>query len=160
MKVRDILRNKTKVCYGDTSLAEAAAIMLKHSYGILPVVETATGKLRGVITDRDICMGALTQGLPLESIPVRHCCSTDIHTCQVDDELEAAHKLMRTHRIRRVPVLDDEQHVVGLVSLDDLTFFSCNLNAPTTKKALAKTLSALAEKSTPAVEESEENAET
>ena len=144
MKVQDIIRHKTKICYGDTSLAEAAAIMLEYDYGILPVVESMTGKLCGVITDRDICMGVLTKNLPMDSIPVRHCCSRDIHTCGVDDDLDVVHKLMRQHRIRRVPVVDELNHVVGLVSLDDLAFFSCNVSDKANKKALAETLSAIA----------------
>jgi CBS domain-containing protein len=143
MKVREIVRHKAKICYGDTSLAEAAAIMLEHDYGVLPVVESMAGKLCGVITDRDICMGALTQGLPLENIPVRQCCSRDIHVATLDDDINVVHELMRKFHIRRVPVVNDDQRVVGLVSTDDLSMHACISEDRYNRISLTETLASV-----------------
>lgn len=148
MKVRNIVQHKAKVCYGDTSLAEAAAMMLEHNYGILPVVESMTGKLCGVITDRDICMGALTQSLPLERIPVRHCCSREIYSAKMDDDIEVVHDLMSKHRIRRVPIIAEDDRVIGLVSIDDLAIHACIVDKKSERKALTKTLAAVCDTAT------------
>lgn len=120
MKVQDVMTQKTRVCYGDTSLAEAAQLMWNHDCGILPVLESTTGRLVGVITDRDICIGAAMVGDSPHRVPVRHCCSRGIHTCRPGDDVQVAHRLMREHRVRRIPVVVDDDQVVGIVSIDDL----------------------------------------
>ncbi|MEZ6196143.1 MAG: CBS domain-containing protein [Planctomycetota bacterium] len=148
MKVLDVMTPGAKVCYGDTSLAEAAKMMWENSCGILPVVESMGGKLCGVITDRDICMGGMTQGLKLHEIPVRHCCSREIHRCRPDDDLATVHALMREHRLHRVPVVGEKERVLGIVSLDDLALAACRADGETGRLAredLATTLGAVAE---------------
>ncbi len=125
MKVRSIARETPSPCYGDTSLAEAASMMLKDDVSILPVVESMSGRLSGVITDRDVAMGALTQGKPLERIPVRQCCSHDPHTCRMDDDFKSVHNTMRRYQVRRLPVIDEGGRVLAFVTLDDLAILAC-----------------------------------
>ena len=146
MKAQDLVHRKARTCFGDTSLAEAAAIMLEHDIGILPVLESMTGKLCGVITDRDVAMGGLTQGLPLENIPVRHCCSRNVHFCRPDEDLGALLLKMRMYGLRRLPVVGLDEHIHGIVTLDDIASAALALEGlpgELLKKDLAETYGAI-----------------
>jgi signal-transduction protein with cAMP-binding, CBS, and nucleotidyltransferase domain len=70
--------------------------------------------------DRDICMAAYTQGAPLRAIPVTTAMAKHVFSCTEHDEVEAVERVMREHQIRRMPVIDDQGHPVGIVSLNDI----------------------------------------
>jgi len=74
----------------------------------------------GVITDRDICMCALFQNKPLQELRVSDAMANQVHTCRPSDSLADAEKVMRETRIRRLPVIDDTDALVGMISLADL----------------------------------------
>jgi CBS-domain-containing membrane protein len=101
------------------SLNAAARIMWDHDCGCAPVVD-AHGKLAGILTDRDICMAAYTQGVPLEVIPVERVMSPKVISCARGDDLDTAHRLMRTHEIHRIPVVDSRGRPLGILSLSDI----------------------------------------
>lgn len=98
------------------SLQEAASLMSQYNIGSLPVVEN--GNLQGVLTDRDITLRSIAQGLDGET-PVSQCMSTQgiTHGDSNMDAHEAA-EMMSKHQIRRLPVVDNDQ-VVGMVALGD-----------------------------------------
>ena len=100
-------------------------LLLSFSSTIVVNFNSAMGALQGalvgVVTDRDICMAALMTGLPLGLIRVREVMSTEIHTCNQDDELTAVHGAMREQQIRRMPVVNADSELVGVLSLNDLT---------------------------------------
>jgi CBS-domain-containing membrane protein len=73
-----------------------------------------------MITDRDICMAAYTQGKPLQEIRVQSAMSKDVVSCKSTDSLEQAEELMRRNKVRRLPVVDAEKRLVGLLSLHDV----------------------------------------
>jgi CBS domain-containing protein len=73
-----------------------------------------------MITDRDICMAAYTQGLPLHAIEVSRAMSNRVFACAPGDDVAHAEQLMREHQIRRLPVVDDAGHVVGVLSMNDV----------------------------------------
>ncbi|MCA9319525.1 MAG: CBS domain-containing protein [Planctomycetes bacterium] len=122
MLIKDLMTPRVATCFGDSSLAEAARQMWESDCGILPVVASMGKQLMGVITDRDIAMAAAMRGEALDRIPVRQCCSRALFTCHADDEAAVAHRLMRQHKVRRLPVVDDAQRVLGIISVDDLAF--------------------------------------
>jgi CBS-domain-containing membrane protein len=93
--------------------------MWDHDCGCAPVVD-GHGKLVGIVTDRDISMAAYTQGVPLQAIPVERVMSKRVVSCSRTDELETAHRLMRTHEIHRIPVVDTRGRPVGILSLSDV----------------------------------------
>jgi signal-transduction protein with cAMP-binding, CBS, and nucleotidyltransferase domain len=74
----------------------------------------------GIITDRDVCMGAYTQGLSLHAIQVQDVMSRPVVSCGPDDDLITAEKLMRDNKIRRLAVCDPDGKLVGIISLSDL----------------------------------------
>jgi signal-transduction protein with cAMP-binding, CBS, and nucleotidyltransferase domain len=90
----------------------------------------AHGRLAGIVTDRDVCMVAYTQGVPLTAIPVERAMSARVVSCARGDDLETAHRLMRTHLIHRLPVVDTRGRPIGILSLSDLVSHARGSSAP------------------------------
>jgi CBS domain-containing protein len=120
MKVSELMSQAPVCCPATSNLSEPAWLMWDKDVGFVPIVDPVSGVLRGVLTDRDICMGALTKGRPLQDIPVVEVMQTNVHFCSDSDHIARAESIMRDHQIRRVPVVDGSQRVVGVVSLNDL----------------------------------------
>ena len=122
MRVEQIMTRNVRTCGPGDSLSTAARIMWEADCGCVPVVETENGDARvvGVITDRDICMAAYTQGLPLAAIPVGSAMSRNVVACRTSDSVADTARLLQQHRIHRVPVLDDSGRLAGIVSVNDL----------------------------------------
>jgi CBS domain-containing protein len=120
--------------------------MWDHDIGFLPVVN-ADGCVVGVITDRDICMAAYTQGVALSAGKVASAMSQKVISVHPDDSLRAVENTMRQNQIRRVPVLDGTGQPLGIIALADLarhgeeTAFRKALEA----RGVAKTLAAISE---------------
>ena len=143
MKVSDVMTSQVRACTMHDSLNAAARIMWDHDCGCAPVID-AHGKLTGIVTDRDICMAAYTQGKPLAGIPVQRAMSARVVSCSRGDELETAHRLMRTHEIHRLPVVDSHGRLAGILSLSDLVAHACgNGSAPSDGVEVLTTLAAL-----------------
>ena len=119
MKVEQIMNRNVKVCRPQDSLNKAAQLMWDEPCGAVPVVDDQR-KPVGFLTDRDICMAAYTQGKPLEELRVETAMARKVVSCVAEDELGTAAGLMRQHRTRRLPVIDRNGALVGLLSLDDL----------------------------------------
>ena len=119
MKVAELMTDEVRACSIHESVNAAARIMWENDCGCAPVVD-GHGRLAGMVTDRDICMAAYTQGLPLEAIPVERVMSAKVVSCSRTDNLETAHRLMRSHEIHRMPVLDSRGRLVGILSLSDV----------------------------------------
>lgn len=120
MKVQQLMTSEVASVTAAASLADAAQLMWERDCGFVPVVEPGSGRLRGVITDRDICMGALTQGRPLHEIPVERSMNPSPRSCSPRDDIELVEDVMRTARVRRVPVVDGSRRLVGVLSLNDI----------------------------------------
>lgn len=121
MRVDQIMTKQVSSCSPDNSLAEAAQLMWDHDCGCLPVCAgNGASRVAGVITDRDICMSALFKGKPLYELRVADAMSRQLHSCRPADSLADAEKWMRQARIRRLPVLDEQGSLIGLLSLADL----------------------------------------
>ena len=143
MKVADVMTPQVRACTIHDSLNAAARIMWDHDCGCAPVID-AHGRLAGIITDRDICMAAYTQGTPLAAIPVQRAMSARVVSCSRGDELETAHRLMRTHEIHRLPVVDSHGRLAGILSLSDLVSHACGNGAASSDGVeVLTTLSAL-----------------
>ncbi len=108
-----------QICRQTDMLDRAAKLMWDHDIGVLPVVDDG-GLLVGIVTDRDACMAAFLQRQPLHAPPVSVAMSNHVVTCRSDDTDDVVAELMARHKIRRIPVVDDDQHPIGIVSLKDL----------------------------------------
>jgi len=120
MIVADLMtRNASTVRSGQT-LAAAAQLMWDCDCGAVPVVENEGDRVIGMLTDRDICMASWSRDLPPSSIFVDDVMSRDLVQCSPRDTVSRVETLMRAKQIRRIPVVDSNQHLVGILSLADI----------------------------------------
>ena len=123
MKIPQIMKTDVEVCGLDDNLAAAATRMWDCDIGCLPVLDAA-GQVVGMVTDRDICMAALTRGQPLHEIPVSVAMAKEVLSCAPDATLVEAEEVMRSGQVRRLPVIDSDGCLVGIVSLNDLALLA------------------------------------
>lgn len=130
MKVREVMTRETAFCGLDTSLAGAVDIMLKFNCGFLPVVGEG-GNVIGVITDRDVCIALGKRDRKPSEVSVRDVMlPTDrtfpaLHVCTPDDNVNCVLKTMRAQKIRRLPVVDREGALQGVLSMDEVVLRAC-----------------------------------
>jgi len=119
MRVRDIMRSEARVCSLATTLDEAGKTMAEAGCGFLPVL-TASGEVVGAITDRDVCLALTQRDRKPSEVEVQEVISGELFTCRADDQIAEALETMRSFAVRRLPVVDDEQRLEGILSLDDV----------------------------------------
>jgi len=119
MKVREIMTSHVTTCRPETNLAEVVTLMWEQDCGVLPVV-TSDRTVSGMITDRDICVALATRGLTADRIAVHDVIAGTAYTCSVDDDAIVALKTMKSQRVRRLPVVDAEGRLKGILSLNDV----------------------------------------
>lgn len=119
MLVRELVRSPALTCNSQDSLQKAARLMWENDCGVLPVLDRE-GRVGAMITDRDICMAAYTQGRPLDELRVAACMSRQLVSCMPGDDIGIAVGKMSQHQVRRLPVLDADGRLVGIVSMNDL----------------------------------------
>jgi CBS domain-containing protein len=121
MKVGEIMTKKPVCCWPSSSTVSAALLMQESDTGFLPVVQDPfTPTLVGVVTDRDLCLHVVAADRNPSSTWVDGCMTRDPICCFERDEVSLALDLMKTHQIRRVPVVNEKHEVVGVVSFSDL----------------------------------------
>jgi CBS domain-containing protein len=119
VKVKDIMTTNVRKCFMSDSLATAAQLMWDHDCGCVPVLNEHA-QLVGMLTDRDICMAAFFQGVPISGVKVSAVMSRQLFDCTSDDDLSVAERIMRDKKVRRLPVLNEEGRLVGVLSLSDI----------------------------------------
>lgn len=140
MNVSDLMTTHAATCRPDAPLRLAAQIMWDHDCGCVPVVDDSN-RVLGMITDRDVCMAALTQGKSLSEMAVESAMSRAVYGCAPDDDVEKAAGLMRLRQVRRVPVLDADRRLIGVISLSDFArALSANASNGVTTPTVARTL--------------------
>jgi CBS domain-containing protein len=118
MKVRDVMSKDVQVARPGDSLQEVATRMASGDFGFMPVADG--DRLIGTITDRDITIRAVAGGAACGS-PVVEYITRDPHTVRADEDLQTVLDAMGDKQIRRLPVLDKDDRLVGVVSLGDLS---------------------------------------
>jgi CBS domain-containing protein len=119
MKAKDIMTADHIWVCGDTAdCRQVAQLMAQHDIGAIPVLDNR-GRLEGIITDRDICCRCVAEGRSFET-PVRDLMSRNVRSCSSEASLQEIETLMREHQIRRIPVIDDTEKVIGMISLSNL----------------------------------------
>ena len=118
MKVRDIMSKDVQVARPGDSLQQVAMRMRDGDFGFMPVADG--DRLVGTITDRDVCIRAIAEGASSSASVVEYI-TRDPHTARADDDLKEVLEAMGSRQIRRMPVLDKDDRLVGVVSLGDLS---------------------------------------
>jgi len=119
MKISKLMTKDVMTCRTSDTLDHAAQLMWDHDIRCVPVVDER-GRIAGMLTDRDVCMAAYTRGAPLRAIAVGATMSAHPATCTQDAELSVVEAEMGRRQIHRMPVVDDDGHPVGIVSLNDI----------------------------------------
>lgn len=118
MRVSDVMTRDVTVVNPGDSIRRAAQLMDELNVGAIPVCDGR--RLVGMITDRDITVRATAAGRNPEATPVSDAMSGEVRWCFLDDDVEDAARTMSDVQIRRLPVVDQDQHLMGIVSLGDL----------------------------------------
>ena len=117
---RDLMTDRPAVCTPQTSSQDAARMMQDNDCGSLPVVESRNSmKLAGMVTDRDLALRVLGRGLDANT-PVREAMTKNIASVKLEDSLRDIERVMTGQQVRRVPVVDGQDRVVGIVAQADL----------------------------------------
>ena len=120
MVVADLMTSKPVWVQPDSTLSAAAQLMWQHDCGALPVVETTHGRVVGMLTDRDICMATWSRGLPPSAICASEAMSQHLVHCHPGETIQRAETIMHANQIRRLPVVDSDERLLGILSLADL----------------------------------------
>ena len=119
VKVEELMTRDVKYCGPDTNLAAAAQMMWDNDCGALPVVGDRDVAV-GMITDRDIAIAAATKGRLASEITVGEVMIGETHACAPDDDVQSALETMASGRVRRLPVVNQQGHLQGILSINDL----------------------------------------
>jgi CBS domain-containing protein len=119
MKVENLMNRDVRVCRESDTLNQAAQLMWEYDVGAVPVLNDQN-QLVGMLTDRDICIAAYTQGRPLTDLPVSPHMAQQVFSCLPDASLAEAEAVMRAHQIRRLPVIEHDGRLAGIISLNDI----------------------------------------
>ncbi len=118
MKVQDVMTSNVISCRPETNLAAAGGMMWDNNCGALPIVDEA-GRVIGIITDRDIAIAVATRGQLASEITVGEVMSGKVISCSLDEDIKSALEKMGQGRVRRLPVINREGILQGILSLDD-----------------------------------------
>ena len=118
MKISDVMTRDVQTVRPDQSARQAAGFMLSADAGSIPVTEG--DRLIGMITDRDIAVRGVAKGYGPDT-PVRELMSDDIICAREDDDVDDVASKMSEAQVRRLPVIDDQERLCGIVSLGDLS---------------------------------------
>jgi CBS domain-containing protein len=151
MRIQEIMSEPPMTCSSNESVNAAARLMWEHDCGVVPIVDDDY-RVVGIVTDRDICMAAYTQGRRLVDIPVTAAMSKEVFSCRPGDGVDAAERLMQEKQVRRLPVVDDLGRVIGVLSLNDVALAARPVrSARGAEHELASTLAAVCQPRRPEV---------
>lgn len=119
MKVGEAMHQGCTWCAPDTPLSEVAKILRDEDIGAVPVGEN--DKLIGIVTDRDIACRGVAEGEGLSSLTARDVMTEGIAWCWEDDDMDTAMQKMEEQQLRRMPVMNSEKRLVGILSMGDIS---------------------------------------
>src|SRR3954471_16822216 len=119
MKVKEVMTSDARAIWFTESLAHAAKEMWKNDCGVLPIIKDGR-KVVGMITDRDICMATAMRDRNPSGISVEEVMNPIVYAAEAEEEVEQALQTMRDHKIRRLPVLNLQGELEGIVSMNDI----------------------------------------
>ena len=121
MKIREAMSPNPICCLPTDSAQRVARTMCDHNVGSIPVVlDQDSRKLVGMITDRDLCCSVIADGLDPKSVTIEKFMTLNPVTCREGENVENCERLMQEHQVRRMPIVDAEDHVIGIVAQADL----------------------------------------
>ncbi len=123
MKIKDRMVKSVSVCRPEDNLAEVTAMMWEGRCGALPVLDAEEGVI-SMITDRDVCIALGTRNLRASDVHVKDVAPPRVFVCLDSDDISYALKTMVSQNVRRLPVINNEGKLVGIISIDDFLLHS------------------------------------
>jgi CBS domain-containing protein len=123
MKVKDAMVGSPVTCSPEANLGVAAELLWNRNCGILPIVNPER-KVVGVMTDRDMCIALGTRNQLPGQILVNEVMTNKVHSCQAEDDVHTALEIMAKGKVRRLPVLNSQGVLQGILSMDDVVLHS------------------------------------
>jgi CBS domain-containing protein len=117
-KVREVMTSNPRCVTPETPVTEAARLMKSEDVGSLPIVEG--DRVTGIVTDRDIVLNAVAEGKNPSGMPVREVASRELIKINAEEDLSSALQLMANQQVRRLPVVDDDGRLVGILAQADI----------------------------------------
>ncbi len=117
-KVHEVMTDRPRCVTPETPISEAAQLMASEDIGSLPILDGE--RLAGVVTDRDIVIRAIAKGKDPRGMPVREVASGEVVKIHAEQDLSDALKLMASEQVRRLPVVDDDGRLVGILAQADV----------------------------------------
>ena len=121
-KIRDVMTPNPRTIEPSTTVQEAAKLMRDEDVGPIPIVEN--GSVSGIVTDRDIVLNVVAEGVDPTSTPVSQIASRDLITIDPEQTLDEALRLMGQHQVRRLPVCEEDGRLVGIIAQADIALQS------------------------------------
>src|SRR5687767_9575757 len=120
-KCSEVMTENPTCCLPTDAASKAAMLMKNENVGSIPVVESEkTRKLIGIVTDRDLALLVVAQARDTKSTKVADVMTQKIVTCRADDDVQKALDAMAEHQLRRIPVVNDQDHIIGIISQADV----------------------------------------
>jgi CBS domain-containing protein len=120
-KCNEVMTNNPVCCLPNDSVAKAAGLMKSQDIGSIPVIENEqTQKLVGIVTDRDLALKVVAQGRDPKTTKVEAVMTHNVVTCRADDDLQKALDAMAEHQLRRIPVVNNDNKIVGIIAQADV----------------------------------------
>jgi CBS domain-containing protein len=116
---RELMTRNVKTARLDSSLRDVARIMKEEDCGIVPVVDER-GRLRGLLTDRDLVIRTLAEGRPPDNLLARDIMTDDVEVVTPDEDIHSIIALMGRKQVRRVPVVERDDRLVGIIAMADI----------------------------------------
>ena len=144
MQLQEVMSHPVVTCPVDCTADVPARLMWEFDCGVIPLVDP-DGRIAGIVTDRDLCMAALTQGKSLYEIAASSAMTRDVVCCRPEDGVDVAETQMRDNQVRRVPIIDEDSHPVGVFSVNDLSRLATNAKRSVIDRDLVRTLGAVSQ---------------
>ena len=120
-KCNEVMTNNPVCCLPSDSVAKAAGLMKSKDIGSIPVIENEqTKKLVGMVTDRDLALKVVAEGRDPKTTKVEAVMTHNVVTCRADDDLQKALDAMADHQLRRIPVVNNDNKIVGIIAQADV----------------------------------------
>ena len=120
-KCHEVMTKNPVCCLPNEVVAKAAELMKTENIGSIPVIENEqTKKLVGIVTDRDLALKIVAEGLDAKSTKVDAVMTRKVVTCLAGDDLQKALDAMAEHQLRRIPVVDNDNKVIGIIAQADV----------------------------------------
>ena len=121
MRIKHVMTKDPTCCVPSDTAQCAAKIMRDEDTGVVPIIENEQShKVIGIVTDRDLCMNIVAEGRDPRTTQVHESMTTTVVSCSPQDSVDKATELMRENQIRRIPVVDQQHQLLGIVAMADI----------------------------------------